>query len=116
MSPDRLRVTLERTGGLVGRTIRRGLDTTELPEGQAAELRALVSSLPADGERPAGPGGPPGAGATGRGSSGPDRFAYRLQIERAAGRLVRTFSEPVPDELRPLLSMLSKAPLLPRRH
>jgi hypothetical protein len=102
MPGEQVKVTLERSGGVVGRPIRRGLDTSALPPDEADRLRSLAARVHGHDDAPAT-------------ASGPDRFAYRLEIERRGRRDVRTFSEPVPDELAPLVALLRKAPLLPAR-
>ncbi|WP_199865335.1 MULTISPECIES: hypothetical protein [Frankia] len=158
---ERVRVVLERSGGLLGRPVRRGLDSADLPEPEAARLRELVRGAVSPGSAPArraggaggaggtrcagGAGGTGGAGGAaprgepaddGRGG-GADRFVYTLEIDytpeidytseidrtpevdraprvdQQGGRTVRTFSEPVPEDLRPLLALLRAAPLLP---
>jgi hypothetical protein len=99
---EQLKVTLERSGGVVGRSIRRGLDTAAMPPAEADRLRALAARVRGRDDAPAA-------------ASGPDRFSYRLEVERPGGRDVRTFSEPVPEELRALVTLLRTAPLLPAR-
>lgn len=102
MAGERVKVTLERSGGIVGRPIRRGLDTSALPQDEADRLRSLAARVH----------GRDDAAAT---ASGPDRFAYRLEVERRGGHDVRTFSEPIPDDLQALVALLRKAPLIPAR-
>lgn len=102
MAGEQVKVILERSGGLVGRPIRRGLDTSALPPDEADRLRSLAAEVHGQANAPAA-------------ASGPDRFAYRLEVERPGRRDVRTFSEPVPDELRSLVALLRKAPLIPAR-
>ncbi|MCK9893582.1 protealysin inhibitor emfourin [Frankia sp. AgB32] len=103
--PDRVRVVLTRSGGLLGRPVSRGLDTADLSAEAAAQLRHLVEEVR---EGSAGAADPP-AGS----SSGVDRFVYTLEIHRAGERLTRTFTEAVPAELRPLVDLLRGAPRLP---
>lgn len=100
----RIRVILERSGGVLGRPVRRGLDTAQLPADQAAALRSLAASVAGEPDSPAGD-GPAGA----------DRFVYVIEVEYRGGRVARTFHEPVPDGVRPLLRLLSRAPRLPDR-
>jgi hypothetical protein len=183
----RVRVVLERSGGLLGRPVRRGLDSADLPEPEAARLRDLVRVAVSSGGVPGrqaggaagagGAGGAPGAGGAGQAGDagragrtgraggaggapqggpadggqggGADRFVYTLEIDyipevdgpskvdhpaevndapaadhaaridqtsrvdQQGGRAVRTFSEPIPEDLRPLLALLRAAPLLP---
>lgn len=102
MAGERVRAELERTGGFAGLTVRRGLDTAQLPDDQADQLRSLVTAAEAvSGTSAAGP--PRGA----------DRFTYRLQLRRGGHTATVAFSEPVPEALAPLVTLLSKAPLLP---
>ncbi|MDT3438312.1 MULTISPECIES: protealysin inhibitor emfourin [unclassified Pseudofrankia] len=96
---ERVRVVLERSGGFAGRTIRRGLDTDDLPAAEADRLRALVAALPAAS-------GPVGA-------TGPDRFTYAVEVDAGGRRGLHHFAEPVPAEARDLVQLLSRAPLLP---
>lgn len=105
----RIRVILERSGGIIGRPVRRGLDTAQLPADQAATLRSLAASLTT------GPDGAAGPGGTGGGPAGADRFVYVIEVEFQGGRVERTFHEPVPEGVRPLLTLLSRAPRLPAR-
>jgi hypothetical protein len=98
---ERVRVVLERSGGFAGRTVRRGLDTDDLPSAEADRLRALVAALPA---------APGRADAT-----GPDRFAYAVEVDDGARRGRHHFAEPVPAEAKDLIQLLSRAPLLPAR-
>ncbi|WP_239333158.1 protealysin inhibitor emfourin [Frankia sp. CiP3] len=104
MSDEHVRIVLERSGGFVGQAIRRGLDSAALPADEAARLRGLVAGVEASGGRPDRPSTL---------APRPDRFTYTLEVDRGGHRLVRRFSEPVPAELRQLLTLLSKAPLLP---
>jgi len=111
-SPERLSVVMERSGGIVGRPVRRGLDAADLPADQADQLRRLATAL---AETPtARAGGPDEApdSRSGRGPRGADRFVYTIEMRMADRRVVRTFGEPVPEPLRPLVAMLSRAPLL----
>jgi hypothetical protein len=113
MTDDRIRVVLERSGGLAGRLVRRGLDTADLSADEADRLRLLLTRLPAAAagqHDPARAGNPRGARA-----AGPDQFAYAIEVEAGGRRSVHTFAEPIPDGLRPLVRMLSSAPLLPAR-
>lgn len=101
---QRVRVVLERAGGIVGRPIRRGLDTADLPPQEADSLRALAAALPA-----------PASAARHARAVGPDRLTYTLEIDEGGRRRVHEFAEPVPDEAKPLIQLLSRAPLLPAR-
>ncbi|WP_018503285.1 protealysin inhibitor emfourin [Parafrankia discariae] len=113
----RIRVVLERSGGILGRPVRRGLDTAQLPADQAATLRSLAASVttePAGPPAPVDPAGPASRGGA-VGPAGADRFVYVIEVEYPGGRVERTFHEPVPDGVRPLLTLLSRAPRLPAR-
>jgi hypothetical protein len=115
--PGRVRVVLTRSGGLLGRPVRRGLDTAALPEPAATRLRELVRAVWSAGDDATG--GTPrgddrsGAAGTAHGPAGADLFVHTLEIDQAGERLVRTCTEPVPAELRPLVDLLRKAPRLP---
>ncbi|MCK9923166.1 hypothetical protein MXD61_15020 [Frankia sp. AgPm24] len=138
----RVRVALTRTGGVLGVTIRRALDTADLPVPAADRLRALTTSAiatpppdapspdapspdapspdapPPDAPSDAGPGTPRGQNINptrrpaGRG--GADRFSYVLEIEQAGHRTVLHVDEPLPSAIRPLLDLLRTAPTTPR--
>nr|MDT0664744.1 hypothetical protein [Micromonospora sp. DSM 115978] len=89
----------------------------------AAELRGLVDeTLPAvrrlaprSAGASAGTSASAPASTPADGSGGADRLTYTLEVDGPGGRTVRTFSEPVPDDVRPLVEVLRKAPLLPAR-
>lgn len=128
----RVRVALTRTGGVLGVTIRRALDTADLPVPAADRLRALTASAiatpPPDAPSPDVP--PPDApsdaeSGTSRGQDisparrpagrgGADRFSYVLEIEQAGHRMVLRVDEPLPSAIRPLLDLLNTAPITPR--
>jgi hypothetical protein len=99
-----IRIEVERSGGFAGITIRKCLDTTELPADQAGELRQLVGGLDLDAlcaeaaERRSGRGRP------GPGHGGSDRFQYDVTIH-VGGRLhrLRLGEADVPADLKPLL-------------
>ncbi|MBL7497424.1 hypothetical protein I6A84_33775 [Frankia sp. CNm7] len=100
---ERVRVVLERSGGFAGRTIRRGLDTDDLPDAEAEALRALVGALPAAPAHAAGPAK----------AAGPDRFTYAVAVDAAGHQGVHHFADPLPEAAKSLIQLLSKAPLLP---
>ncbi|WP_235825981.1 protealysin inhibitor emfourin [Candidatus Frankia alpina] len=84
----RVRVVLERSGGLLGRPIRRGLDSADLPESEAVRLRELARGVvapapPAGGpDRQVGGAAPRGGPVEGeRGVKGADRFVYTLEVD-----------------------------------
>lgn len=92
----------------MGRTVRRALDTDELPDDDAAGLRGLVDhALPALRRAEDDTSSPP---------EGADRLAYTLEIERpGAPSLRHSFREPVPDDVKALVDLMRRAPLLPAR-
>ncbi|CAO5260031.1 protealysin inhibitor emfourin [Frankia sp. AgKG'84/4] len=103
--PARVRVALTRSGGLLGRPTRRGLDTANLSAQEATRLRHLVEKV-WDGAADAPVSGvDPGPGA--------DRYTHVLEIDRAGERYVQTFTEAVPAQLRSLVDLLRAAPRLP---
>ena len=71
MTDPRVRVELQRSGGVTGIPLKASVDTRDLEEPEAQELRALVdrADVPALAERSSGPG--PGQ---------PDRFEYELTV------------------------------------
>jgi hypothetical protein len=110
---ERVRVVLERSGGLLGRPVRRGLDTAHLPAPEAARLRELVRTALREGNDHHPGGAPAGAASRSPAVDGTDRFVYHLDVDAAGTRTVRTIAEPVPPALRPLLDLLRDAPRLP---
>jgi hypothetical protein len=90
-----VRLELERSGGLAGRTVRWSLDTDTLP----GEEAAAVASLAADAATWARPPAP-----------GADRFVYRLRVHGAAAPVEVSFGEPGPAAARPLLDRLRQGP------
>ena len=89
-----LRVELERSGGLMGRTVRRLLDTADLPASTSAELRTRAEAVRAlDVPAP----GPP---------TGADRFIYRVTIREDAAERTVTAADPVPERLAPLIRLV----------
>jgi hypothetical protein len=86
-----VRLELERSGGLAGRTVRWSLDTTTLPGEEATAVADLAAHAATWGRPPA-----PGA----------DRFHYRLRVLDAAPPVDVSFGEPGPAEARALLDRL----------
>lgn len=86
-------VELERTGGLVGRTVRWELDTADLAPAEAAELAAMLDGA-------ASWAGPPAPGA--------DRFHYRLRVLGGERPVDVSFGEPGPAAAQPLLDRLTR--------
>ena len=68
MAEDRFQVELERSGGIAGATLRANVDSTQLPEADADQLRGLLdrANLAASQSPP----------------RGADRFQYDLKIHR----------------------------------
>jgi len=94
-----MRITFERTGGLMGRKISLTLDLEELPREQSETLSRLLDeahffTLP-EKQPPTRP--------------VPDGFQYTITVEAETGKhTVRTADTSAPDELRPLLNELSQ--------
>ena len=89
-----LRVELERTGGFAGRTLRRLLDTADLPAPTAAELRRRVEAVRAAGSPEPAP------------AQGADRFTYRVTIREDAEEHTVTAVDPVPEPIGALVGLL----------
>lgn len=92
-----MRISFERSGGFAGMTLRRTVDTDELPPDEAERVRGLVEgadffALPA-------------AGAAGRGA---DRFQYVVEVEHAGRRHAVQVGEDAPPGLQPLLDYLTR--------
>ncbi len=91
-------IEFERTGGFAGMRIATRVDTTALPDDEAASLDSLVKDagffdLPARIASPA-----PGA----------DRFQYALTVEAKGRRhTVQVGEAALPDALRPLVDKLT---------
>ncbi|MCM3886772.1 protealysin inhibitor emfourin [Frankia sp. R82] len=124
-----VRVAVVRAGGVLGVPIRRTLDTSDLPDAEADQLRVFVAraldAVPADAtsvDSDLGTSGRPGSpDVAGAGSTeqsprhgGADRFSYVVEIREAGRRTVLTVNEPVPAAVRPLLDLLRTAPVAPR--
>ncbi|MGE5249437.1 MAG: protealysin inhibitor emfourin [Bacteroidota bacterium] len=93
-----MRISFERTGGFMGRTIGLDLDLGDLPPDQADELRRLVDEanfLHLQEDFAPGP--------------ARDDYSYRITVETDTIRhTVRVSDSTAPDSLRPLLQELSK--------
>jgi len=99
-----MKIHYERSGGFAAITLRRSLDSADLP---AADLRRLESLLQKARffELPARIASPDG---------GPDRFHYRLTVETTDGIRTVEASEPaISPELRRLLDWITRT--LPAR-
>ena len=89
-----VRVELERTGGIAGRTLRRLLDTADLPGSTSEELRRRVDAVRAIGS----PAPAPAIGA--------DRFTYRVTIREDAVERTLTAVDPLPEQLGRLVGLV----------
>ncbi len=95
-----MRILFERSGGIVGRSIRVSLDSASLPERQARRLAELLEQshffdLPVklESTRP-----------------GADRFSSRVTVETDAGsHTIEAAEAAVPADLRPLLDWLTRS-------
>jgi len=93
-------VEFRRSGGFAGISLTAATSTDTLTGEHAAQVRDLLARPEAQ-PRQAAPGGVP--------SPGPDRFQYHLRLDD--GQRQRAFSwneTQVPDEVRPLLSELTR--------
>lgn len=97
-----LRISIERSGGFAGITVRTTLDEKDLSPDEAQKLRRLVEqadflSLPKK--------------ITPR-SSRPDRFQYELNLEESGQKHTVTMSEEaMPENLKPLVKWLMEKAL-----
>ena len=92
-----MRLELRRSGGFAGITRSASVDTADLPSEEADELAGLLERS----------GVLSGAGASGRAPRTPDRFRYRLVVERREERVEVAFSEEaMGPELRALVERL----------
>ena len=93
-----MRLELRRSGGFAGITRSASVDTADLPSEEADELAGLLERSGVLHESPGRRGPTPGA---------PDRFRYRLVVERREERVEVSFGEEAmgPD-LRALVDRL----------
>jgi hypothetical protein len=92
-----VRLALKRSGGIAGLTLRAEVETEELPEEEARELRELVRRADIESLAERGSGPPRGA----------DRFQYDVAVEDGDRRAHAVVSaEEVPPELRSALDRL----------
>ncbi len=95
-----LHVIFERTGGLAGITISATVDSADLSESQASELRKLIDqadffNLPA---------------VIAPSKPHPDRFEYNVTVQDdGRSHTIRVSEEAIPENLRPLIKWLSQA-------
>jgi len=94
-----MRISFERTGGFAGMKLQRVIDSKDLRPADAKQLAALLKrahffELPPELECA---------------SPGIDRFHYRLTIEDEEHvRTVEASDASVPEEMRPLIDLLTK--------
>jgi len=92
-----MKVSLRRTGGFAGLTLRSEIDASQLEPKKSAELERLVERLPADHQ--------PRAAAAGR--TMPDAFQYEVTVDDGSGpRTLRGSDGAMPDELEKLVEWL----------
>ncbi len=95
-----MRMSFERSGGFAGITMNKALDTANMPENEAQQLRQLVDAadffrLPSK--------------IASKGPQ-PDRFQYRLTLEdKGKQHTVEVGEQAVPGTLSPLLEWLTTA-------
>lgn len=105
------RLELVRSGGVAGLTLRATVDTAAAGEPDAAWFEEALAGVDvaalAGSAASAGSAAPqaPGGGAE-RAPGRPDRFGYRLVVERGGERHELRFGEQVPAELRPVVDRL----------
>jgi hypothetical protein len=93
-----VRLELRRSGGFAGITRSASVDTADLPSEEADELAGLLERSGVLHSAAGGPARAPGA---------PDRFRYRLVVERREERVEVAFSEEaMGPELRALVERL----------
>jgi hypothetical protein len=93
-----VRLELRRSGGFAGITRSASLDTADLPSAEADELAGLLERSGVLHEPP---------GRSGRAPGAPDRFRYRLVVERHEERVEVAFGEEaMGPELRALVERL----------
>lgn len=94
-----MQLDVERSGGFAGRTVRWSLDVDALEPERRAEVHELLEQAPAWG-----------------GSSGPDRFSYRVSVAGAGAEpglvapLDVRFAEPLAEPARRLLAVVREGP------
>ena len=88
-----MRVQIKRRGGIAGVTLYADLATTELDEETAARVEQAVDRLIYQPPAPSQP--------------QPGRFSYEITVP-SRGRSVSVAEHELPNDLRPLIEMLSK--------
>lgn len=88
-----VRVQIKRRGGIAGLTLGADLDTTELGGETASRVEQAVDRLT---DQPPAPSSPQ-----------PDRFYYEITVPER-DKSVSVAEQELPDDLRPLVDMLSK--------
>jgi len=95
-----MRMTIERTGGFAGISMRKVVDTDTLPENEAKQLRQLVDA--ADFFRL--------SKTIASKSPQPDRFVYQLTVEdNGKQHSVEVGEQAMPGTLRPLIDWMMAA-------
>ena len=93
-----MRITFERTGGLMGRMVSLNLDLNDLPADQSETLRRLLDEANFFTLSETPPTRP-----------NPDGFQYTISVETSTIKhTIHTSDTTAPDELRPLLQELSQ--------
>lgn len=96
---ERVRISMVRSGGLAGQTVRGSLDSEALPPEEAREVTALVDALV---DSPTLPGLHGGLGGAVR-----DGFRYELSVQRGEQTWQLSLADStVGPDLRPLLTRL----------
>jgi len=92
-----MRIDFERTGGFAGMILQAIIDTNELPEEEANELRQLIEEANFFALPP-----------TIKSASGADQFTYRLTVIASVRQhSVEVSDGAVPDSMRPLINRLT---------
>jgi hypothetical protein len=93
MAQDRFQVRFERSGGLAGASVGASLDSAELGQSEADELRGLLDRVDLGAQSP-----PP---------RGADRFQYDITIERSGqSRSVTAYDGSMSPQLKALTDWL----------
>jgi hypothetical protein len=96
------RISFERTGGVVGKTLHHELDLDNLPEEEAQYLQRLIEEADLFNT--------PTNTVT---RSAPDEFQYQIIVDNGSEkRTIRTTDSTMPDSLHPLVKELTMQNLL----
>ena len=102
---QRVQVELERSGGFAGLTLRSRVDTAELEQPEAAEIRSLVAAADVPSLAEAAASRSPGP--AGSGDRGADQFQYDLTVTVGDQRHhLRYGDRSLPAQLSPLVDQL----------